>query len=81
MTDRTTVLNPNTGREVTTIATSIYQPVREAILAAVDEAGEDGLASGSFPPRSSAVRTRRWGRRRTSAGTRPPSSSIWRPGV
>ncbi len=32
--------NPNTGRDDMTIARSIYAPVREAILAAIREAGE-----------------------------------------
>ena len=38
--DRVTVKNPNTGRDDTRILRRIYEPVREAILQAVGEAGE-----------------------------------------
>ena len=32
--------NPNTGRDDMSIAVAIYEPVRDAILAAIDDAGE-----------------------------------------
>jgi hypothetical protein len=38
-TDRVTLENPNTGRTDGTIARSYYEPVRRAILDAVEEAG------------------------------------------
>ena len=38
--DRVTVKNPNTGRDDTRILRRIYEPVREAILQAIGEAGE-----------------------------------------
>ena len=38
--ERITVENPNTGRDDTRILRRIYEPVREAILQAIDEAGE-----------------------------------------
>jgi len=37
---RTIMKNPNTGRDDTSIATEIYEPVRDAILAAIHEEGE-----------------------------------------
>lgn len=40
---RTMMKNPNTGRDDTTIATEIYEPVRDAILAALD--AEDELSN------------------------------------
>ena len=38
--DRIMMLNPNTGRDDMSIAVAIYEPVRDAILAAIDDAGE-----------------------------------------
>ena len=38
--DRVTVKNPNTGRDDARIRRRIYEPVREAILQAIGEAGE-----------------------------------------
>ena len=38
-TDRVVMQNPNTGRDDNTIARAMYEPVREAILAAIGEAG------------------------------------------
>ena len=35
--DRIMMHNPNTGREDSTIAVAMYEPVRDAILAAVDD--------------------------------------------
>lgn len=32
--------NPNTGRDDMSIAAEIYEPVRDAVLAAIDEVGE-----------------------------------------
>ncbi len=41
MTDeRIMMKNPNTGRDDMSIAVSIYEPVRDAILAAIDDAEE-----------------------------------------
>ena len=38
--DRIMMQNPNTGRDDMSIAVAIYEPVRDAILAAIDDAGE-----------------------------------------
>jgi len=38
--DRIMMKNPNTGRDDMRIAVRMYEPVRDAILAAIDEAGE-----------------------------------------
>lgn len=38
--ERIMMQNPNTGRDDMTIAVAIYEPVRDAILAALDEAGD-----------------------------------------
>lgn len=38
--DRVVLLNPNTGREDLPIRRAMYEPVRAAILAAIDDAGE-----------------------------------------
>ena len=38
--ERIMMQNPNTGRNDMTIAVAIYEPTRDAILAALDEAGE-----------------------------------------
>ena len=43
-TERVTLENPNTGRTDGTIARSFYDPVRAAILEAIDEAGTLPLA-------------------------------------
>ncbi len=41
MTDeRIMMMNPNTGRDDMTIAVAIYEPTRDAILSAIDDAGE-----------------------------------------
>lgn len=38
--ERIMMKNPNTGRDDLRIKVAIYEPVRDAILAAIDEAGE-----------------------------------------
>lgn len=38
--ERIMMMNPNTGRDDTTIAVAIYEPTRLAILSAIDEEGE-----------------------------------------
>lgn len=38
--ERIMMMNPNTGRSDKTIAVAIFEPVRDAILAAVSDAGE-----------------------------------------
>lgn len=42
--DRVMMQNPNTGRDDMTISRAIYEPVRTAILDAIDEAGTLPLA-------------------------------------
>jgi len=38
--ERIMMMNPNTGRDDMTIAVAIYEPTRDAILLAIDDAGE-----------------------------------------
>lgn len=38
--ERIMMQNPNTGRDDMTIRVAVYEPVRDAILAALDDAGE-----------------------------------------